>query len=70
MRWRGPPGRQRGPAGQSGGESLEPYVNTPYGVLTIYDATWSNVRSVSRSANAHTRTGRQRDAETGLYYYR
>jgi RHS repeat-associated protein len=70
VRWRGPPGRQRGPAGQSGGESLEPYVNTPYGVLTIYDATWSNVRSVSRSANAHTRTGRQRDAETGLYYYR
>jgi RHS repeat-associated protein len=39
------------------------------GVLTIYDATWSNVRSVSNYANAYTYTGRQLDAETGLYYY-
>jgi RHS repeat-associated protein len=54
----------------TGGDALERYVYTPYGVLTIYDATWSNVRSVSRSANAHTYTGRQLDAETGLDYYR
>jgi RHS repeat-associated protein len=54
----------------TGGDALERYVYTPYGVLTIYDATWSNVRSVSSYANAYTYTGRQLDAETGLYYYR
>jgi len=52
------------------GDALERYVYTPYGVLTIYDATWSNIRSASSYANVYTYTGRQLDAETGLYYYR
>jgi RHS repeat-associated protein len=45
-------------------------VYTPGGVRTICDATWSNARSVSNCANVYTDTGRQLDAETGLYYYR
>jgi RHS repeat-associated protein len=52
------------------GDAVERYVYTPYGVLTVYDATWANVRSTSSYANAYTYTGRQLDAETGLYYYR
>ena len=28
----------------TGGDALERYVYSPYGVLTIYDATWSNIR--------------------------
>ena len=39
-------------------------------MLTIYDATWANIRSTSSYANAYTYTGRQLDTETGLYYYR
>ena len=39
-------------------------------MLTIYDATWANVRSASSYANGYTYTGRQLDTETGLYYYR
>ena len=54
----------------TGGDALERYVYSPYGVLTIYDATWANVRSTSSYANAYTYTGRQLDSETGLYYYR
>ncbi|MBM4095058.1 MAG: hypothetical protein FJ276_37465 [Planctomycetes bacterium] len=49
------------------GDALERYVYTPYGVPTIYDATWSNTRSASSYANAYTYTGRQLDAETGLF---
>ncbi|MBM4094167.1 MAG: RHS repeat-associated core domain-containing protein [Planctomycetes bacterium] len=52
------------------GDALERYVYTPYGVLTIYDATWSNVRGTSTYSNSYTYTGRQLDAETGLYCYR
>ncbi|MBM4092022.1 MAG: RHS repeat-associated core domain-containing protein, partial [Planctomycetes bacterium] len=52
------------------GDALERYVYTPYGVLTIYDATWSNVRSTSTYSNSYTYTGRQLDAETGLFHYR
>jgi RHS repeat-associated protein len=52
------------------GDALERYVYTPYGVPTIYDATWSNVRSTSTYSNSYTYTGRQLDAETGLYLYR
>ena len=52
------------------GDAVERYVYSPYGVLTIYDATWANVRSASSYANAYTYTGRQLDTETGLYYYR
>ena len=54
----------------TGGDALERYVYSPYGVLTIYDATWANIRSTSSYANAYTYTGRQLDTETGLYYYR
>ncbi|MBM4092570.1 MAG: hypothetical protein FJ276_24605, partial [Planctomycetes bacterium] len=52
------------------GDPVERYVYTPYGVPTIYDATWSNVRSTSTYSNSYTYTGRQLDAETGLYCYR
>jgi len=31
----------------TGSDALERYVYSPYGVLTIYDATWSNIRSDS-----------------------
>jgi RHS repeat-associated protein len=54
----------------TGGDAVERYVYTPYGVPTVYDATWANIRSTSSYANAYTYTGRQLDAETGLYYYR
>ena len=54
----------------TGGDALERYVYSPYGVLTIYDATWVNLRATSSYANAYTYTGRQLDTETGLFYYR
>ena len=54
----------------TGGDALERYVYSPYGVLTIYDATWANTRSASSYANVYTYTGRQLDTETGLFYYR
>ena len=54
----------------TGGDAVERYVYSPYGVLTIYDATWSNIRSASSYANVDTYTGRQLDTETGLFYYR
>jgi RHS repeat-associated protein len=54
----------------TGGDALERYVYTPYGELTIYDATWWNVRSVSSDAHTYTYNGRQLHAETGLYDYR
>ncbi len=34
------------------------------------DAIWANTRSTSSYVNAYAYTGRQLDAETGLYYYR
>ncbi len=54
----------------TGGDAVERYVYTPYGVLTIYDATWSNIRSASSYDVEYTYTGRRLDGETGLYYYR
>jgi RHS repeat-associated protein len=54
----------------TGGDAVERYVYSPYGVLTIYDATWANTRSFSSYANVYTYTGRQLDTHTGLYYYR
>ena len=54
----------------TGGDAVERYVYSPYGVLTIYDATWANTRSASSYANVYTYTGRQLDTETGLFYYR
>jgi RHS repeat-associated protein len=54
----------------SDGDALERYVYSPYGVLTIYDATWSNIRSASSYDVEYTYTGRRFDPETELYYYR
>ena len=54
----------------TGGDAVERYVYSPYGVLTIYDATWANTRSASSYANVYTYTGRQLDTETGLFCYR
>ncbi len=52
------------------GDPVERYVYSPYGVVTIYDATWTNTRSASSYANLTLYTGRELDSETGLYYYR
>ncbi len=52
------------------GDAVERYVYSPYGVDTIYDATWSNTRTESSYANVSLYTGRELAAETGLYYYR
>jgi RHS repeat-associated protein len=52
------------------GDAVERYVYSPYGVATIYDATWTNSRSASSYDNVTLYTGRELDAETGLYYYR
>ena len=52
------------------GDPLERYVYSPYGALTIYDGSWSNLRSASSYAVEYTYTGRRLDGETGLYYYR
>ena len=52
------------------GDAVERYVYSPYGVLTVYDATWANIRSDSSYAVEYTYTGRRLDLETGLYYYR
>ena len=52
------------------GHAVERYVYSPYGVLTIYDATWTNPRSTSTYANVTLYTGREFDIETGLYSYR
>jgi RHS repeat-associated protein len=54
----------------TGGAAVERYIYSPYGVLTIHDATWSNIRSASSYDIAYTYTGRRLDGETGLYYYR
>jgi len=53
----------------TGGDVIERYVYTPYEVLTIYDASWSNTRGVSSYDVEYTYTGRRLDGETGLYYY-
>ncbi|TVS19588.1 MAG: RHS repeat-associated core domain-containing protein, partial [Planctomycetaceae bacterium] len=52
------------------GDAVERYVYSPYGVVTIYDATWTNSRSASTYANVTLYTGRELEAEIGLYYYR
>jgi RHS repeat-associated protein len=52
------------------GDAIERYVYSPYGVLTIYDASWSNIRSASSYDVEYTYTGRRLDGETGLFYYR
>ena len=52
------------------GAACERYQYSPYGRVTIYDATWTNTRSTSTHNTRHLYTGRRLDAETGLYYYR
>ena len=52
------------------GDAVERYVYSPYGVVTIYDPTWTNTRSASSYDNVTLYTGRELDSETGLYYYR
>ena len=52
------------------GDAVERYLYDSYGSVTIYDATWSNTRSVSSYDNTVLYTGREFDIETRLYYYR
>ena len=52
------------------GGAVERYHYTPYGEVTIYTDDWSSTRSSSLYANPYLYTGREHDAETGLYYYR
>ncbi len=52
------------------GDPLERYVYSAYGVVTVYDGTWTNTRSESSYANVTLYTGRELDGETGLYHYR
>ncbi len=52
------------------GDAIERYVYSPYGVITAYDATWSNIRSNSIYDNEYTDTGRRLDKENGIYQYR
>ena len=52
------------------GDPLERYVYSPYGVLTIYDPSWSAHRGVSSHLIEHTFTGRLLDLESGFSQYR
>ncbi len=54
----------------TGGDAIERFTYNPYGVITIYDATWANIRSASSYDVEYTYTGRRLDGETGLMYYR
>jgi RHS repeat-associated protein len=54
----------------TGGDAVERYIYSPYGKVTIYDATWSSMRSASSYDNVVLYTGREYDCETGLYHYR
>ena len=49
---------------------MKDLVYDPYGKLTIYTGDWSSTRSSSLYANPYLYTGREYDAETGLYHYR
>ena len=51
------------------GNLVERYEYDPYGQPTIFDAN-DNVLSQSATGNSILFTGRDYDAETGLYYYR
>jgi RHS repeat-associated protein len=54
----------------TGGDAVERYIYSPYGKVTIYDATWSSMRSASSYDNVVLYTGREGDRESGLYCYR
>ncbi len=43
------------------GDAIERYVYSPYGVLTIFDSTWANIRSTSSYENEYAYTGRRLD---------
>ena len=49
------------------GDAVERYLYDPYGTATIYDGSWTNTRSTSSYANVVRYTGREWDAETGIY---
>jgi RHS repeat-associated protein len=51
------------------GTVLERYAYTPYGELTVMNASFSPI-SASTIGNSYTFTGREFDAETGLFHYR
>jgi len=53
------------------GDVLERYLYTPYGVVTILDADFTDdADGVSDYANTTLYTGREYNPETGIYYYR
>jgi len=52
------------------GTFVEKYKYDPYGKVTILAADGVTVRATSSIGNEITYTGRRRDAETGLYYFR
>jgi len=52
------------------GDPVERYTYDPYGKITIYDGTWTNVLSASASDNEVLFCGYRRDTETGLYHVR
>jgi RHS repeat-associated protein len=52
------------------GDAVERYVYEPYGQVTFYDGAWTNTRNTPSVANDVLYTGREYDAETGLYHYR
>lgn len=52
------------------GDSAERYLYDPYGSVTIYDGSWSSIRSISNYDNVLLYTGREYDVEAGLYCYR
>jgi len=53
----------------TGGRIVESYQYTPYGEITIYDSSFSEV-TASQIGNSFTYTGRYHDSESGLYYFR
>ncbi len=55
--------------GQFAWQVVERYVYTPYGEVTVWDATWTNTQSPAGFANTVLFTGRELDPATGLYYY-
>ncbi|NUQ65008.1 MAG: RHS repeat-associated core domain-containing protein, partial [Pirellulales bacterium] len=51
-------------------DGIERYLYAAYGKVTIYDGTWANSQASTSFVNNALYTGREYDAETGLYYYR
>ena len=52
------------------GDAKERYLYAAYGTVTICNADWSATRGQSSHDQTSVYTGRERDPETGLYYYR